>query len=110
MKAEWGVVYLAEDTKLERMVAIKSLPQELLRMQMNGSDLRLRHELQRSKPPNIMTIHNIEEINERLFIVMEYVDGKGIEGEVGTHRDAPLQLEKVIIMPTQIAAGLQAAA
>ena len=66
-----GIVYLAEDTKLGRMVAVKSLPQRIAA----NRDERERFKIEARSAaalnhPNIMTIHNIEEIDDELFIVM----------------------------------------
>jgi eukaryotic-like serine/threonine-protein kinase len=72
-----GEVYLADDTKLDRQVAIKVLPESLRK-----DDTRLerfRREARASaslKHPNIATIYSIEDVGDVLFIVMEYVEGK----------------------------------
>jgi serine/threonine protein kinase len=70
-----GIVYLAEDTKLERQVAIKFLPKHIA----SNSDERKRFEIEAQAAaalnnPNIATIYNIEEADGELFIVMEYID------------------------------------
>ncbi|MEW5875472.1 MAG: protein kinase [Candidatus Zixiibacteriota bacterium] len=71
-----GEVYLAMDTKLERQVALKFLPERL------SSDPAARRRLldeakaaSKLGHPNIVTIHSIEESGDRDFIVMEYVRG-----------------------------------
>ena len=69
-----GVVYLAEDTKLERKVAIKFLPHHI----SANSDERKRFEIEAKAAaalnhPNIATIHAIEESEDQTFIVMEYI-------------------------------------
>jgi serine/threonine protein kinase len=71
-----GVVYRAEDTKLERKVAIKFLPRHIA---ANAED-RQRFEIEAKAAaalnhPNIATIHAIEEIDDEMFIVMEYIEG-----------------------------------
>ncbi len=78
-----GIVYLAEDSKLGRMVAVKSLPQRIA----TNADERERFKIEARAAaalnhPNIMTIHNIEEIDDEMFIVMEYVDGQELKEEV----------------------------
>ena len=75
-----GVVYLAEDTKLERKVAIKFLPRHI---SINDED-RQRFEIEAKAAaalnhPNIATIHAIEESGEDIFIVMEYIDGRELQ-------------------------------
>ena len=72
-----GEVWKAEDTRLGRTVAIKILPAALAADQdaMN----RMRREARTAAQiyhPNIATIHSFEEIGDRLFIVMEFVDGQ----------------------------------
>src|SRR5450759_4812983 len=72
-----GEVWKAEDTRLGRIVAIKILPEAL------ANDPESRARLQREARtaahlyhPNIATIHSIEQDGERMFIVMQYVDGE----------------------------------
>ena len=76
-KGGMGEVYLAEDSKLDRQVAIKVLPASL---RSDESRLeRFRREARAAaklKHPNIATIHALEEIDDTLLIVMEYVEGK----------------------------------
>ncbi len=75
-----GVVYLAEDTKLKRQVAIKFLPGHI----SANSDERKRFEIEAQAAaalnhPNIATIHAIEESDDQLFLVMEYIEGKELK-------------------------------
>jgi serine/threonine protein kinase len=72
-----GEVWKAEDTRLGRIVAIKILPEAL------ANDPESRARLQREARtaahlyhPNIATIHSIEQDGERMFIVMQYVEGE----------------------------------
>ena len=101
-----GVVYKAQDTKLDRLVALKVLPSRAL---INESDKdRFLREAQIAAAlshPNICTIHSIEEHEGQTFIVMEYVDGKTLRQLEPWN----LQLETVLSYLTQIAEGLQAA-
>jgi len=102
-----GVVYLAEDTKLKRQVAIKFLPKHI----DSNSDERKRFEIEAQAAaalnhPNIATIHAIEEADDELFIVMEYITGKHLKEHINSK---PLSIEEAINIATQIAEGLQAA-
>ncbi len=102
-----GVVFLAEDTKLDRKVAIKFLPRHIA----GNSDERKRFEIEAKAAaalnhPNIATIHNIEEADDELFIVMEYIAGKHLKEHINSK---PLSIEEAINIATQIAEGLQAA-
>jgi len=77
-----GVVYLAEDTRLERKVAIKFLPRQIA---ANAKE-RKRFEIEAKAAaalnhPNIATIHAIEEAEGDIFIVMEYIEGREL-GEI----------------------------
>src|SRR6266705_3011731 len=71
-----GEVYLAEDTRLKRKVALKLLPAEL-----TANQDRLRrfeqeaHTASALNHPNILTIHEIGEAEDRRFIAAEFVDG-----------------------------------
>ncbi len=102
-----GVVYLAEDTKLERQVAIKFLPRHIAA----NSDERKRFEIEAKAAaalnhPNIATIHAIEEADNELFLVMEYIFGKHLKDHIN---NKPLPVEEAVDIAIQIAKGLQAA-
>ena len=106
-----GVVYLAEDTKLGRKVALKFLPQHI----SVDSEAKARFEIEARAAaalnhPNIATIHNIEETDNEMFIVMEYIKGKELKDIIVETRDrVSLQINEVIKIATQIADGLEAA-
>jgi serine/threonine protein kinase/Flp pilus assembly protein TadD len=106
-----GVVYRAEDTKLKREVAIKFLPPHIA----TGKDERKRFKIEAQAAAalnhmNIATIHTIEEADEKLFIVMEYIEGKELSELVAvTHANAPLQIDDICNYATQIAEGMQVA-
>jgi predicted Ser/Thr protein kinase len=72
-----GEVWKAEDTRLARTVAVKILPPDVASDQ--EAIARMRREARTAaqiNSPNIATIYSFEEIGERLFIVMEYVEGE----------------------------------
>ncbi len=78
-----GVVYKAEDTKLKRPVALKFLPKKLTR----NEDARERFKLEAQAAaslnnPNIVTIHEINEYEEQIYIVMEYVPGETLRDKL----------------------------
>jgi len=102
-----GVVYLAQDTKLERQVAIKFLPHHIAA----NSDERKRFEIEAKAAaalnhPNIATIYAIEEAGDELFLVMEYVEGQELAEKLKTGALAFDEAEKIAL---QIANGLAAA-
>ena len=105
-----GVVYLAEDTKLERKVAIKFLPRHIA----GNSEERERFKIEAKAAaalnhPNIATIYSIEETEDQMFISMEYIEGKELKDIVAAYRDKPLPNNDVINYAVQIAEGLEAA-
>ena len=102
-----GVVYKAQDTHLDRFVALKFLPEELTddRQAME----RFRREAKAASAlnhPNICTIHDIGEENGRAFIVMEYLEGGTLREQVKRGAAPP---KKAIDYAVQIAHGLAAA-
>ena len=81
-----GVVYKAEDTKLDRTVAIKFLPRHI----SANSEERQRFKIEAKAAaalnhPNIATIHSIEEVGKEIFIVMEYIDGQELKEKINPH-------------------------
>jgi serine/threonine protein kinase len=107
-EGDMGVVYLAEDTKLRRNVAIKFLPHHIA----VNSDERKRFEIEAKAAAslnhsNIATIHAIEDVDGQLFLVMEYIKGRDLRDVV--METGPVAPSEAINMAIQIAEGLQAA-
>ena len=102
-----GTVYKAQDTKLDRFVALKFLPPHLNQAEENKK--RFIHEAKAASAlnhPNIATIYEIDEADGQMFIAMEYIDGKELKELIGNNQ---LSIDDVLNYATQIAAGLQAA-
>ena len=113
-----GVVYKAEDSKLERTVAIKFLPKHVAA----NDEERKRFEIEAKAAaalnhPNIATIYAIEEVDDEMFIVMEYIQGEELrhltksplEGGAALAAGGVMPIEDVLNYATQIASGLEAA-
>src|SRR5438128_5247582 len=102
-----GEVYLAQDTKLDRKVAIKILPATLA-----GNSDRMRRFVQEAKAasalnhPNIITIYEIDETESGHFIATEFIDGETLREHA---RKAPLKLGESLDIAAQIAGALAAA-
>ena len=74
-----GVVYLAIDTRLNRKVAIKALPASLAGDPQRSARLRTEASAPpASSHPGIAAVYALEEIDDDLFIVSEYVDGRSL--------------------------------
>jgi eukaryotic-like serine/threonine-protein kinase len=102
-----GVVYLAEDKKLERKVAIKFLPRYIA----GNSEERERFKIEARAAAsinhsNITTIHAIEESGNDVFIVMEYIDGIELKEKI---KAGPIPVEESVKIALQIAEGLEEA-
>src|SRR5438045_4251970 len=102
-----GEVYLAQDTKLDRKVALKILPADVA-----AHPDRMKRFVQEAKAasglnhPNIITIHEIDQTDSGHFIATEFIDGETLRQRM---RDAPMKLGAVLDISVQIASALSAA-
>ena len=102
-----GVVYKAEDTKLKRPVALKFLAPHLL--QDEGARKRFQREATAAaglSHPNICTVYEISEEDGQTFLVMEFIEGEGLDAKI---ERGPLPLKEALGFARQIADGLAAA-
>ncbi len=103
-----GVVYLAHDTKLDRQVAIKSIPPELADNPKARSRFsREAHVLASLNHPHIATIYEeIEDDRSVGYLVLEYVPGQTLAERIAKK---PLKLEEALTIGLQIAEAVAAA-
>src|SRR5258706_565885 len=102
-----GEVFLARDTKLDRSVAIKFLPEEMA----SQSD-RLARFVQEAKAasalnhPNIITVYEIGEFEGTNFIAVEYIEGKTLRERMSSAR---ISFDEILSIAIQTAEALSAA-
>jgi serine/threonine protein kinase/Flp pilus assembly protein TadD len=102
-----GEVYLAQDTKLDRKVALKILPTDVAAHQD-----RMRRFVQEAKSAsalnhtNIVTIYEIDQIDSIQFIAMEFVDGETLRAHM---RKPTIRISEVLDVAIQVASALTAA-
>ncbi|MEP6707398.1 MAG: alpha/beta fold hydrolase [Pyrinomonadaceae bacterium] len=102
-----GEVYLAQDSRLGRKVALKMLPDFFTR-----DDERVRRFQQEARAasalnhPNIITIYEIGEIDSRHFIATEFIEGETLLRRM---TNSPMKIVEVLDVATQVARALSAA-
>ena len=99
-----GVVYRAEDLRLDRIVALKFLASHLVA----NEDVRRRFVREAKtaaalQHPNICTVHEIDEVDGKTFISMAYLEGRELAHEIA---EGPIETQRAVGLITQFAEGL----
>ncbi|MDZ7344840.1 MAG: protein kinase, partial [candidate division KSB1 bacterium] len=103
-----GVVYKAEDTKLERIVAIKFLPHHIASHAKERERFKIEAKAAAAlNHSNIATIYAIEEVEGEMFMVMEFIEGQELRKLLIDN--GQLSIDNCLAYATQIAEGLKAA-
>jgi serine/threonine protein kinase/tetratricopeptide (TPR) repeat protein len=102
-----GVVYLANDTRLKRSVAVKSMPTELQASSTARTRFKREAELLASlNHPNIAVIYEIVEEKKSGYLVLEYIPGETLAERIARE---PLDLEEALSIGQQIADAVSTA-
>jgi len=103
-----GVVYKAEDTKLERIVALKFLSLTSIGDEKKRRFKREANAAASLNPPNIATIFAIDEAKpapaeagDQTFIAMEFIEGQSLQEIVGANGGSPMPIDRAIDYATQ---------
>ena len=102
-----GVVYLARDTKLDRHVAIKTLPPELA----ENADRLARFEreaklLASLNHPNIATVYGLVEVEGKRYLILEYVEGETLDERL---QRGAIPIDEALPIAMQIVEAIEAA-
>ena len=102
-----GEVYLAGDSKLDRKVAIKVLPESMTRDKERIARFEREAKLLASlNHPNIAAIHGFDDADEKRFLVMEYVEGETLSERL---KGGAMSVEDALDVAKQLAEALEAA-
>lgn len=102
-----GEVYLAEDTKLRRKVALKFLSEEQARVDaILRQFIREARAAARLQHPNIITVHEVNEFEKIPYIAMDYIEGQSLKGYSS---NKSLLATEIVDLGIQITRGLAAA-
>jgi eukaryotic-like serine/threonine-protein kinase len=105
-KGAMGVVFMAHDPVLDRKVAIKQMTAEIA----SNEDLRQRFYVEaraaaRLNHPHIITIHELQEADGEIYMVMELLEGKSVASLIES-KPVPLPLEVTLDLMAQVCDGL----
>jgi len=102
-----GIVYRAQDTTLDRVVALKFLSQHLTSDPTEKERFYLEAKAASAlNHPNITTIYEIQDHDNQLFIAMEFVEGQTLKELI---EQEPLPMKRVLDIAVQVCEGLAAA-
>lgn len=102
-----GEVYRARDTKLDRDVAVKVLPEEFFEdRERVGRFEREAKALAALNHPGIAAVHSFEAVSGRHILVMELVEGEGLDARIAR---GPIALDEALPIARQIAEALETA-
>lgn len=104
-----GIVYRARDPQIDRVVAIKTLRRDLGLPPEAYAELKKRFYQEataagRLSHPNIVTIHDVVELDEVPYIVMEYLEGRTLADQIAT--GGPLSPDRVVGIVLQVCGAL----
>jgi serine/threonine protein kinase/tetratricopeptide (TPR) repeat protein len=104
---EKSIVYKARDTVLNRVVAIKMLKSAVLAENAHSRFMQEAHAVAKLNHPNIVSIYDIGKEDEKLFFILEFVDGMSLRDLMGAYPEGKCDVQTILRTGIDVCSALQ---